>query len=415
MIEIFKDLHDQSVNSRDYLFSEKLKWLLKIRISYLLIPVLLFFLEGANSFGRIIIFLIPFTTWVFLSKSLNKPSENSLAFQLYLDTFFFLFLSYLFVHQVRHLWLFIFIYSFLAASMLRAKHGIILYFFLNLVIYGLQKKYYYIFVNQGVIDPYLPYMLNTIVFLLSKSLTQQIDSTNEVLSGLRAKSLENDRLRALGSLMSGISHEFGTPINTLKIKLERYQKDEKRTLEKKEINTLINCVSNLERTLKKINNSNLDNYEDYLEEVNLYSFFEDLFKVWGEDKEAYSLTNSISENIILKINIINFTQMIFNLFDNSLESVGMSSMLKLEIFSKIVTEGIIITIKDNGEGVQESLRSRVGDPFFTTKEAGTGLGVYSSSLYLNSCGGDLFYEYKEQGVEANIKLPMDIIVKGANE
>jgi two-component system sensor histidine kinase RegB len=417
MLEMLRDIYGEKnsfFNSSDSLFREKVKWLFKLRTYFLFIPFLLLIFEGSSSLPQVIIFVFPFMFWIFYSgvhRRLEIISENLVTIHLYTDVLFFLFFCYLFIHQVRHLWIFVFLYSFLAASILRNTAGLILYVFLNIILYFFQKNYYYIFVNPGTIDPYLPYILNTIVFVLAKSLTRQIDTSNDVLNGLKAKSLENDRLRALGSLMSGISHEFGTPINTLKIIIERYRKTEKVILSQNDIKVLSACITNLEKTLKKINNSNLSDKEEYSEEVNLKALFDDLFVVWIEDKCSVDFNNIIHQELVLKINLINFTQMIFNFFDNSLEATGLDKKLNLCIESIIDRDSVKIKIKDNGLGIEASLRNRIGDPFFTTKSNGTGLGVYSSILYLNSCGGDLFFEHKDFGVDTIISLPLNYLVK----
>lgn len=420
MLEMFKDIYGEKasfINSGEYLNRVKAQWLLRLRIAFVFIPLLILFFEGLSSFPKMIIFMMPYLTWLAYTYFENNRIVKDfwVTFSLSVDVLFFLVFCFLFIHQIRHLWLFIFIYSFLSASMLKTIHGFILYFLLNVVIFLFQKKYYYIFVNPGTIDPYLPYILNTVVYVLAKSLTQQIEYSNNILNGLRAKSLENDRLRALGSLMSGISHEFGTPINTLKIKVEKYRKGVDKVINMHDVEVISSCLDKLETTLKKINRSNLKENQKYLEVINVNDFFYNLFEVWSEDKENTSLNNIGQDDINIEINIINFTQMIFSLFDNAYESMSLNKKLELKFSVRVTSVSVEVILEDNGEGIDESIKDRVGDPFFTTKENGTGLGVYSSILFLNSCGGDISYRNTGHGTEVLMNLSLSMLKESGHE
>lgn len=420
MLEMFKDIYGDRatfINEGHQLNKAKAQWLLRLRTAFILIPFLVLFFEGLNSLPKIIIFLMPYSAWLAFTYFVNSKTVSDLRVRtyLYIDVFIFLFFCFLFIHQVRHLWLFVFVYSFLSASILRTYHGLILYLFLNTVIYLFQKKYYYIFVNPGTIDPYLPYILNTAVFVLAKSLTKQLEYSNSILNGLKVKSLENDRLRALGSLMSGISHEFGTPINTLKIKIDKYKNNKEKTLNSEDLDVILNSLNKLETTLKKINHSNLKESEKFFEVINLQTFFTDLFDVWSEDKRNVLVDKSIHDNVSIRINIVNFTQVIFNLFDNAFEAVDSNTELKIKISTHINNNSIELNVEDNGVGIEEKIINRVGDPFFTTKEKGTGLGIYSSILFINSCGGSIKLKNTGHGLIVSMNLPLSMLAEVDDE
>ena len=73
----------------------------------------------------------------------------------------------------------------------------------------------------------------------------------------------------------------------------------------------------------------------------------------------------------------------------------------------IVKSKVIITIEDNGKGINKESLKRIGEPFFTTKEKGTGLGVKLSNEIIELHNGSIKYSSKEKiGTTVKITLPL---------
>lgn len=70
-------------------------------------------------------------------------------------------------------------------------------------------------------------------------------------------------------------------------------------------------------------------------------------------------------------------------------------------------KNIVIKVSDNGPGVPNSIREKLFQPFFSTKEEGTGLGLSIATRIVNEHGGKLGLESKEgQGATFIITLPI---------
>ncbi|WP_082688015.1 ATP-binding protein [Bacillus coahuilensis] len=68
---------------------------------------------------------------------------------------------------------------------------------------------------------------------------------------------------------------------------------------------------------------------------------------------------------------------------------------------------ITIKISDNGPGISSSVIHKLGEPFFTTKEDGTGLGLMVSYMIIQDIGGQIKVEsYENKGTTFTVKLPM---------
>ena len=67
--------------------------------------------------------------------------------------------------------------------------------------------------------------------------------------------------------------------------------------------------------------------------------------------------------------------------------------------------GFFIQIKDNGKGMTDAVKNKLFNPFFTTKQAGTGLGLSVCKDIVNDHNGSIYVESKpDEGTTFTIKL-----------
>ena len=99
-------------------------------------------------------------------------------------------------------------------------------------------------------------------------------------------------------------------------------------------------------------------------------------------------------------------QAFLNIFMNSIQAMPEGGKIQVSIQSagRIVT----VCIEDEGPGVPEDLLERIWDPFFTTKEKGTGLGLGIVKNIIESHNGSIRAENRkgELGVRVIIELPI---------
>jgi two-component system nitrogen regulation sensor histidine kinase NtrY len=69
------------------------------------------------------------------------------------------------------------------------------------------------------------------------------------------------------------------------------------------------------------------------------------------------------------------------------------------------TRHLVISFKDNGRGIDESLRDKVFMPHFTTKKSGSGLGLAISRQGIEQSGGSIWFETSSAGTTFFISLP----------
>jgi signal transduction histidine kinase len=68
---------------------------------------------------------------------------------------------------------------------------------------------------------------------------------------------------------------------------------------------------------------------------------------------------------------------------------------------------ITISVKDNGEGIPEEMRSKIFTPNFTTKTSGTGLGLAMTKSIVEQAKGYIWFETEEgEGTTFFVQLPV---------
>ncbi len=98
-------------------------------------------------------------------------------------------------------------------------------------------------------------------------------------------------------------------------------------------------------------------------------------------------------------------QVFLNLLKNAIEAMPQGGQVRVEVLCE-QDETIVVRIVDQGCGIPEEKISKLGEPFFTTKETGTGLGLMVSYKIIHNHGGTITVKSREQqGTTFEIRLP----------
>ncbi|MBD1393703.1 ATP-binding protein [Mucilaginibacter glaciei] len=81
-----------------------------------------------------------------------------------------------------------------------------------------------------------------------------------------------------------------------------------------------------------------------------------------------------------------------NLLKNAIEATPQDTQCVIEINSLITSKNILLTIKDNGNGIPENMREKIFEPNFTTKSSGTGLGLAFVKNSIENASGKVWFE-----------------------
>ncbi|MOA26157.1 Sporulation kinase A [compost metagenome] len=91
---------------------------------------------------------------------------------------------------------------------------------------------------------------------------------------------------------------------------------------------------------------------------------------------------------------------------NSIEALTNDGLISIRAYHDEKSRRIVIRIKDNGEGMHEADLKRLGEPYYSKKTKGTGLGLMVTYRIIEAMQGTIeFTSRKSLGTEVVIQFP----------
>jgi signal transduction histidine kinase len=121
-------------------------------------------------------------------------------------------------------------------------------------------------------------------------------------------------------------------------------------------------------------------------------------------KEVQIAMPESSENVSVRADPLLLREVVTNLLNNAIDAVGHGGRVEATT-GRRPNGTTYFSISDNGPGISEDNRHRLFEPHFTTKEGGTGLGLFMSFGIVREHQGDLLYEGNRRGAVFTVVLP----------
>ncbi len=254
-----------------------------------------------------------------------------------------------------------------------------------------------------VMKPLDPTQLMKILYKSCKSIYNQKQKDNHLI--------EQSRFAAMGEMIDSIAHQWMQPINVLKMNTEILKLDNDiDALDKKGIETYIQNHS--EQTTHLI--ETLDEFRrffrvDHALVVTSYKKIVDSVELLLKDnliKHTITIETHLIDDSKIKIIPNEFKHILINIINNAIEAFEESGIndRKIIFTSEIIDDEVILYIEDNAGGIPKNVIDNIFEANFTTKEKGTGVGLYLSSMIIEKVGGKIGVSNVENGAKFRISL-----------
>ncbi|EGW37729.1 ATP-binding protein [Desulfosporosinus sp. OT] len=237
-----------------------------------------------------------------------------------------------------------------------------------------------------------------------EDITKKLKKEVEKKERLELEIAKLERLHIIGQLAAGLGHEVRNPMTTIRGFLQMLQS-------KTELFTYKHYFELMIEELDRANTIITDYLalaKDKPAEMKrqcLNKLLENLFPLLVAD--AYSQgkkCNFEPEDIVeLDLDSNEITQLILNLARNGLEAMTQDGSLTIKTFMD--GQSVILSVKDEGKGIDQEHLEKLGTPFFTTKENGTGLGLPMCFRIANKHNAQIKIETKLDGTTFLVRFP----------
>ncbi|MGB9439696.1 MAG: ATP-binding protein [Desulfobacterales bacterium] len=215
---------------------------------------------------------------------------------------------------------------------------------------------------------------------------------------LKERLSQAERLSALGEMAAGISHEIRNPLGIIRSSAELLKKkvtkiDPSNTMpdiiveESSRLNSIITDFINFAKPGSP--KLNLCRIEDVIEKNVAFLSMQMKEKGYTIKKDYQNFLPEIQADADM------LYQSFLNIFLNAMQAMPNGGIIEVAVRSnsKVVT----INFDDQGQGIATEILEKIWDPFFTTKEMGTGLGLGMVKNIIESHGGNIQIDNRAQG------------------
>lgn len=215
----------------------------------------------------------------------------------------------------------------------------------------------------------------------------------------------------LGYVFSGIRHEIGNPVNSIKMALSVLQRNlleyDRKTIAEF-LDRSLQEISRIEYLLKALKNYSL--FESpVVQAIAVAEFMHDFIALIRNDFEQLGIvirTLLPDRPLTVKADSRALHHVMLNLVTNAVDALQDTTNPQITISSFLKKDMVLIKVDDNGKGVLESDLQHLFKPFYTSKATGTGLGLAIVRKMLASMDGTVDMEsYLGIGTTVTIQLP----------
>ncbi|MCD7035747.1 ATP-binding protein [Metabacillus sp. GX 13764] len=225
----------------------------------------------------------------------------------------------------------------------------------------------------------------------------------------RIRIIKSEKLAIASELAASVAHEVRNPLTVVRGFIQLMGKEAREHNPKnKEYTDLV--LSELDRAQEIITDYlNLARQQYFeKEKLNLTELLVEAGKIMTSyaNFKAVSLETHIAEDLFTEGDSSRLKQVFLNLVKNAIEAVPAAEG-KVTIKAYASHEFIRIKIMDNGVGMTTEQLARLGEPYFTMKEKGTGLGLTVTFSIIEQHQGTIRYQSElSKGTAATVSLPI---------
>ncbi|MDY7034197.1 MAG: ATP-binding protein, partial [Thermodesulfobacteriota bacterium] len=224
-----------------------------------------------------------------------------------------------------------------------------------------------------------------------------------------------DKMASLGHVASGIAHEIRNPLSGINIYLSTLERMLERGVSSEKTKEIIRQIKSASAKIESIVIRVMDfskPSEPHFVLIDINESIEEAINLSSVTlrKKGIKIEKVLGENLpFCHVDPNMIEEVVLNLITNAIEAIGNSDGVKrIRINSSATDNHILVRVSDSGHGVPPNLRDKIFDPFYTTKDGSTGIGLNISHRIVSDHGGRISVVTSEWGgAEFVIEIPLE--------
>jgi len=251
----------------------------------------------------------------------------------------------------------------------------------------------------------------------TEELSHIVGAFNQMINELelfRAKVEQSGRVGAWKDLAQQLAHEIRNPLTPIKLSAQRIQK--KISQEKDPDNIILPAM---DRILSEVNSLDylLKEFRDFagqkapvMEKTELYGFLKDVRDRYEASYPDITIGLNGEAPFDILVDRSQFMQVIKNLLDNAINAMEGKGNIVMGLYRlpRGNSEYVRIVIQDSGPGIPEEQRTKIFQPYYTTRKEGTGLGLAIVERIINDHRGRIWLVSTSEGTTFTMDLPVGV-------
>jgi signal transduction histidine kinase len=227
----------------------------------------------------------------------------------------------------------------------------------------------------------------------AQNLEEMVEQRTHELQAAQAQLVRTEKLAALGRLAAGIAHEVNNPLqpilNCLEVAIEDVEHDNKIDTEVLRVaeREVVRIKSIVTRLLDFARPSTADKVA-----LDLHGLIDEILVLTKKQLEHMhiELQLQLESSLPLTGNPNQVKQVLLNVVLNAMQAMPDGGRLRIVTYDN--EDGVVTEVSDTGVGMSEDTIAQIFEPFYSTKDDGTGLGLAVSYGIIQGHGGEIHIE-----------------------
>jgi signal transduction histidine kinase len=229
--------------------------------------------------------------------------------------------------------------------------------------------------------------LNTALQENQVLLETRIAERTRELQEAQAHVLHQEKMAAFGLLAAGIAHEVGNPLASISSLVQMLQRRDCDSYTREKLALVNGQLQRIQTTLRELINFSRPASNER-SRVSLAAILDEAWNIakYYKRTKGRNIRLQVPPDLPSLVGVRDqLVQVFLNLILNAIDATGHGGHIDVLVVAH--TDGLLVTVRDDGTGIAPEHTGRLFQPYFTTKPHGTGLGLFVTRTLVMAHGG----------------------------